>query len=439
MLFCCLVGDVIPDWRASLIWYDIVHRCGEPNDDSPASSQLVKTQICILHLPRELSEVLTIQIAPTRSRSSKKAGGRGEPRSRLAKWTSGKTYYSAVCFIIRLPTEGNLLGPPSTSLSVFSIAQSCWTRHAAELIKGQWLNRFPQSDPHNSSALRFHGETWGFPFFHARLSAHYLMISLQWFLSICAVEGHLAKRPVRALLNGLQRLQAGCHVLTCLFQSKHLKCGPTWGYNFIPQYVLDELLWTRPSSLGINLTTTKPGVPISLRCGITGLDKQICHYLVDTQSRWTLSDMICCLNFLCVPKHEGLYIRRIDMRLLDGAANHGVWFMRPECGELSPVWIHRTGTVLQWHIDRGVRFRPTRLQAASKQQPKSTLWLCILFPHQALTCNAHTGTSQTSPLSWGVSEGNRGFVKLYGIPELWELQPARRNRFGTVQGLEGKH
>lgn len=215
-----------------------------------------------------------------------------------------------------------------------------------------------------------------------------LFLSLQWFLSICAVEGHLAKRPVRALLNGLQRLQAGCHVLTCLFQSKHLKCGPTRGYNFIPQYVLDELLWTRPSSLGINLTTTKPGVPISLRCGITGLDKQICHYLVDTQSRWTLSDMICCLNFLCVPKHEGLYIRRIDMRLLDGAANHGVWFMRPECGELSPVWIHRTGTVLQWHIDRGVRFRPTRLQAASKHQPKSTLWLCILFPHQALTCNA---------------------------------------------------
>ena len=230
------------------------------------------------------------------------------------------------------------------------------------------------------------------PFFKAdyvRLSAHHLLIiCLQWFLSICAVEGHLAKRPVRALLNGLQRLQAGCHVLTCLFQSKHLKHGPTRDYNFIPQYVLDELLWTRPSSPGIDLTTTKPGVPISLRCGITGLDKQICHYLVDTQSRWTLSDMICCLNFLCVPKDEGLYIRRIDMRLLDGAANHGVWFMRPECGELSPVWIHRTGTVLQWHIDRGVRFRPTRLQAASKQQPKSTLWLCILFPHQALTCNA---------------------------------------------------
>lgn len=165
MLFCCLVGDVIPDWRTSLIWYHIVHRCGEPNDHSPASSQLVKTQICILHLPRELSEVLTIQIAPTRSRSSKKARGSGEPRSRFAIKTSGKTYYSAVCFIIRLPTEGNLLGPPSTSLSVFSIAQSCWTRHAAELIKGQWLNRFPQSDPHNSSALRFHGETWGFPFF----------------------------------------------------------------------------------------------------------------------------------------------------------------------------------------------------------------------------------------------------------------------------------
>lgn len=164
MLFCCLVGDVIPDWRTSLIWYDIVHRCGEPNDDSPASSQLVKTQICILHLPRELSEVLTIQIAPTRSRSSKKARGSGEPRSRFAIKTCGKTY----SMFYRTPTEGNLLGPPSTSLSVFSI-QSCWTRHAAELIKGQWLNRFPQSDPHNSSALRFHGETWGFPFFQGRL------------------------------------------------------------------------------------------------------------------------------------------------------------------------------------------------------------------------------------------------------------------------------